>query len=44
MIKACIYESTSKVSYGGDVSDEFPVTTELRHGDVLLPALFNNAL
>jgi len=27
MIRACAYESKSKVSFGGEVSDEFPVTT-----------------
>jgi hypothetical protein len=28
----CTYESKSKVSFGGEVSDEFPVTTGLRQG------------
>jgi len=32
MIRACAYESKSKVSFGGEVSDEFPVTTGLRQG------------
>jgi len=44
MIRACAYESKIKVSFGGEVSDEFPVTTGLRQGDALLPALFNIAL
>lgn len=43
MIRACAYKSKSKVSFGGKVSDEFPVTTELRQ-DALSPALFNIAL
>jgi hypothetical protein len=30
IIKACTYESKSKVSFGKEISDEFPVTTGLR--------------
>jgi len=44
LIKACSYNSKSKISFGGDLSGEFPVTTGLRQGDALSPALFNIAL
>lgn len=44
MVKACRHESKSKVSFGGELSDEFPVTTSLRQGDDLSPTLFNFAL
>jgi len=44
IIRACAYESKSKVSFGGEVSGEFPVTTRLRQGDSLSPALFNITL
>lgn len=45
LIKAhCTHESKNKVSFGGEVSDEFPVTTGLRQGDALSPAQFNITL
>lgn len=44
VIKACIYNSKTKVSFGGDLSEKFSVTTDLRQGDALSPALFNIAL
>lgn len=40
---ACTYCSKSKVCFGGELSEEFPVTTSLRQGD-LSPALFNITL
>jgi len=44
LIEACSYNSKSKISFGGDISEEFQVTTGLRQGDTLLPAVFNIAL
>jgi len=44
LIKSCTYNSKSKISFGGELSEEFPVTTELRQGDAISPALFNIAL
>ncbi|VVC35180.1 Domain of unknown function DUF3627 [Cinara cedri] len=43
IIRAYTYESKSKVSFGGEVSNEFPVTIGLRKEDALSPALFNIA-
>lgn len=42
--KACTYESKSKKKFGGKVSDEFPVITGLRKGEVISPDRFNIAL
>jgi len=36
MIRACTYESKIKLSFGGEVLDEFPVMTRFRQGDALL--------
>ncbi|KAL4083606.1 hypothetical protein QTP88_028922 [Uroleucon formosanum] len=44
LIKSCTYNSKSKISFGGELSEEFQVTTGLRQGDALSPALFNIAL
>ncbi|VVC29027.1 Reverse transcriptase domain [Cinara cedri] len=44
LIKSCTYNSKSKISFGGESSEEFQVTTGLRQGDALSPALFNIAL
>uniref|UniRef100_A0A2S2N6G4 Retrovirus-related Pol polyprotein LINE-1 n=2 Tax=Schizaphis graminum TaxID=13262 RepID=A0A2S2N6G4_SCHGA len=44
LIKSCTYNSKSKISFGGELSVEFQVTTGLRQGDALSPALFNIAL
>lgn len=44
MIKAYTYDSKNKVSFGGELSHKFPVTTSLRPGDAISPALFNIAL
>lgn len=44
MIKACTYDPKSKVSFEGELSHKFPVTTSLRQDDDLSPALFNIAL
>jgi len=44
MIKACVHGSKCKVNFGGDYSNEFLVSTGLRQGDALSPALFNIAL
>lgn len=44
LIKTCLYNLKSKISFDGDLSGEFPVTTGLRQGDDLSPALFNIAL
>lgn len=44
LIKACSNNSKSKISFGGDLSGKFPVTTGLRQGDALSHAVFNIAL
>ncbi|VVC37111.1 Reverse transcriptase domain [Cinara cedri] len=44
IIKVCVQGSKCKVSFGGTYSNEFPVSTGLRQGDALSPALFNIAL
>lgn len=44
VIKVCIQSSECMVSFGGAYSDEFPVLTGLRQGDILPLALFNIAL
>lgn len=44
MIKTCVQGSKCKVNFGGDYSNEFLVSTGLRQGDALSPALFNIAL
>ncbi|KAL4119689.1 hypothetical protein QTP88_012478 [Uroleucon formosanum] len=44
LIKSCVYNSKSKISFEGELSEEFQVTTGLRQGDALSPALFNIAL
>ncbi|KAL4085316.1 hypothetical protein QTP88_027175 [Uroleucon formosanum] len=44
LIKSCTFNSKSKISFGGELSEEFQVTTDLRQGDALSPALFNIAL
>lgn len=44
LIKSCTYNSKSKISFGGELSGEFQITTGLRQGDALSPALFNIAL
>lgn len=44
LVKACTYESKSKGSFGGELSDNFPVTTCPGQDDVLSPALFNFTL
>lgn len=44
LVRACVYDSKSKVSFEEEVSDEFPVTTGLRQGDTLSSAMFNISL
>ena len=44
LIKSCTYNLKSKISFGGELSKEFPVTIGLKQGDALSPALFNIAL
>jgi hypothetical protein len=44
LMKACSYNSKSRISFGGVLSEDFSVTTGLRQGDALSPALFNIAL
>jgi len=33
LIKSCTYNSKSKISFGGELSEEFQVATGLRQGD-----------
>lgn len=44
IIKVCTCESKSKVSFGGEVSNDFSVTTRLKQGNTLSLDLFNIAL
>jgi hypothetical protein len=39
LIKACTYNSNSNISFGGELSEDFPITTSLRQGNALSPAL-----
>jgi len=40
----CLRATYSKVCIGKNVSDAFPIQNVLKHGDALLPLLFNLAL
>jgi hypothetical protein len=44
LIEMCLRATYSKVCIGKNVSDAFPIQNVLKHGDVLLPLLFNFAL
>lgn len=44
MVKTYIHDTKSKVRFGGEISDEFLVTTGVRQDDALSLALFNIAL
>jgi hypothetical protein len=44
LINSCTYNSKSKISFGRELFEEFPVTIGLRQGDALSPALFNITL
>jgi hypothetical protein len=44
LIKTCINETYSKAHIGKYLSDKFPIQNGLKHGDALLPLLFNFAL
>ena len=40
----CLTETYSKIRVGKNLSDMFPIRNGLKHGDALLPLLFNFAL
>jgi hypothetical protein len=44
LIKMCLNETCSKVCIDKLLSDKFPIQNGLKHGDSLLPLLFNFAL
>jgi hypothetical protein len=44
LIKMCFNKTYSRVLVDKNLSDTFPITNNLKHGDVLLPLLFNFAL
>jgi hypothetical protein len=44
LIKMCLNETCSGVQVGKNLSDMFPIKNGLKHGDALLPLLFNFAL
>ena len=44
LIKMSLTETYSRVRVGENVSDRFPIRNGLKHGDALLPLLFNFAL
>jgi hypothetical protein len=44
LIKICLTETYSRVQVDKNLSDRFPITNDLKQGDVLSPLLFNFAL
>ena len=44
LIKMCLNETYSRVQVSKNLSDTFPVKNGLKHGDALMPLLFNFAL
>jgi hypothetical protein len=44
LIKMCSNETWNKACIGKNISDEFPLQSGLKQGDVLPPVLFNFAL
>jgi hypothetical protein len=44
LIRTCLNKTCSEVCIGKNLLDAFPIQNDLKHGDALLPLLFNFAL